>query len=490
MNFASLGIDSDEARGIAADRFQRIVSRGRFVAWIELADYVTFTLMAAAWLKALAPAALAHRFSLTILASLFASAMVYCVFRCFRLYDFSVIRQWKKVALRSVLAGLIALGPFLGPLLTQPDIGDRKAALAAGIAASGFIFVITFRLLIASLADRLQQSGALSRRIYVITDNHDGASALCSGLERWPGNRVVGVWEFAGTTAPVEASLEGALLFLRNNPVDLVILKMKLSPAELLEEAARVLRRLPRTVLLSPSFEGEGQIALTSEGARGDDLGNILLVKLSDRPLAGWRWVIKDVQDRIIALILLIIVAPVLLAIALGLKITDPGPLFFRQKRYGYAGDTFDIIKFRTMRVATAAPEDGPSLTLTTVGDPRVTPIGRILRKTSLDELPQLLNVLKGDMWIVGPRPHSPYAKAGGTIYARAVQEYSARYRIKPGITGWAQVSGWRGPTETLDQLRNRVEHDLYYIENWTMFFDLRILFKTIFCVFSDKNAF
>jgi lipopolysaccharide/colanic/teichoic acid biosynthesis glycosyltransferase len=191
----------------------------------------------------------------------------------------------------------------------------------------------------------------------------------------------------------------------------------------------------------------------------------------------------------LIALLLLIIVLPVMLAIMIGIKLSDKGPVFFRQKRRGFGGNTFDIIKFRTMRVA-ASPSDGQALKLTTRGDPRIFPFGQLLRKTSLDELPQLLNVLKGEMWIVGPRPHSPLAQAGGIVYADAVRDYSARYRIKPGITGWAQVRGWRGPTNTLEQLANRVEHDLYYIENWSAFFDVKILCMTVLCTFGHENAF
>jgi lipopolysaccharide/colanic/teichoic acid biosynthesis glycosyltransferase len=215
----------------------------------------------------------------------------------------------------------------------------------------------------------------------------------------------------------------------------------------------------------------------------------MVLVRLSDRPLTGWRWVIKDLQDRTLALLLLIFVAPVMIGVALAIKVSDPGPVFFRQKRRGYGSETFDIIKFRSMRIA-GNPATANDLRLTVRNDPRVSPIGRFLRKTSLDELPQLLNVLKGDMWIVGPRPHSPLARAEGRIYAEVVQEYLARYRIKPGITGWAQVCGWRGPTDTVEQLTRRVEHDLYYIENWSALFDLKILCKTVTCLFGHDNAF
>jgi lipopolysaccharide/colanic/teichoic acid biosynthesis glycosyltransferase len=213
------------------------------------------------------------------------------------------------------------------------------------------------------------------------------------------------------------------------------------------------------------------------------------MIAISERPLSAWRWVMKDVQDRIIAGVLLLLVLPVMLLIVIAIKISDPGPVLFRQKRLGYGGKTFDIIKFRSM-LTDVDPFNRQTLKLASRNDDRIFPVGRILRKTSLDELPQLLNVLKGDMWVVGPRPHSPLARAGGVFYAEAVREYRARYRIKPGITGWAQVSGWRGPTDTLEQLSKRVEHDLYYIENLSVLFDARIMLKTLLCVFGDRNAF
>jgi lipopolysaccharide/colanic/teichoic acid biosynthesis glycosyltransferase len=245
-------------------------------------------------------------------------------------------------------------------------------------------------------------------------------------------------------------------------------------------------------VLLAPALDDGQDLILNYGGRRSrqiDGVANIVLLKLSERPLAGWRWVAKDVQDRTIALALLIATAPALLTIMLLIKVSDPGPVFFRQRRRGYAGNTFDILKFRTMRID-LEPDETARLKPAIRNDPRVFPVGHILRKTSLDELPQLLNVLRGEMWIIGPRPHPLRAHAGGVMFTEAVRDYAARYRVKPGITGWAQVSGWRGPTETLEQISKRVEYDLYYIENWSPLFDALILCRTLSCVFGHENAF
>ena len=160
--------------------------------------------------------------------------------------------------------------------------------------------------------------------------------------------------------------------------------------------------------------------------------------------------------------------------------------MLFRQRRLGANNLPFDLLKFRSMYLEQADPHGHQ---LTQAGDPRITRVGRFLRMTSIDELPQLINVLKGDMSLVGPRPHPLAASAAGIAYARAINEYPIRHRVKPGITGWAQVNGWRGETTTIEQIRQRVEHDLYYIENWSLTFDLLILGRTVFAVLSRANA-
>jgi lipopolysaccharide/colanic/teichoic acid biosynthesis glycosyltransferase len=163
--------------------------------------------------------------------------------------------------------------------------------------------------------------------------------------------------------------------------------------------------------------------------------------------------------------------------------------VLFRQMRRGYGGQEFEILKFRTMHAgpAEAAPE---ALRLTARDDPRIFRFGKFLRRTSLDELPQLFNVLLGDMWLIGPRPHPPFARAAGRLYADVVANYATRHWVKPGLTGWAQVNGWRGPTETAEQIEQRVAHDLHYIENWSPGLDLRILLRTATCGFVHENAF
>jgi len=251
-----------------------------------------------------------------------------------------------------------------------------------------------------------------------------------------------------------------------------------------LPELIQSLRCLPVRVLLWPGSIGiePGWIAASSH-----TIGDAPLIVASVPPLDGWRWILKDVRDRLLALLLLIVLSPLLLVTAAMIRLSSPGPILFRQEREGYNGRRFMILKFRTMYLTRVTEGE---LKLTAKDDPRIFPVGAILRKTSLDELPQLINVLRGDMWLIGPRPHSPLATAAGQRYSAVVRHYTARFRVKPGITGLAQVNGCRGPTNTVEQIQQRVAYDLHYIENLSLWLDLRILLQTAVKGFVHPNAY
>lgn len=218
-----------------------------------------------------------------------------------------------------------------------------------------------------------------------------------------------------------------------------------------------------------------------------EKIGGVPLLLAERRPLCGWRGIAKAVEDRVFAACALLLLAPLLALIAILIKLDSPGPVLFRQKRYGLNNRLIDVLKFRTMRHDMCDPTASQ---LTRRNDPRVTRIGHFLRRTSLDELPQFINVLLGEMSVVGPRPHATAAKAAGMLYQEAVPNYDCRHRMKPGITGLAQVSGWRGETETLDQIRKRVEHDIRYIENWSLFLDAQIILRTVMGGFTGRQAY
>ena len=216
-------------------------------------------------------------------------------------------------------------------------------------------------------------------------------------------------------------------------------------------------------------------------------LGNVPCLDVFDRPLGDWGPVLKSTMDKCIALIAIVALSPVMAMVALAVKLESKGPIIFKQKRYGFNNELIEIYKFRSMYTDLS---DADAANLVTKGDPRVTKVGRFIRRTSLDELPQFLNVLNGDLSLVGPRPHATKAKAGEDLYEHVVDGYFARHKVKPGITGWAQINGWRGETDTAEKIERRVEHDLYYIENWSLALDLYILAKTPFALLQSENAY
>ena len=216
-------------------------------------------------------------------------------------------------------------------------------------------------------------------------------------------------------------------------------------------------------------------------------IGRNPVVMVREAPLKDWRAFEKGLLDYSVGILALLILSPVLLFTAIAIKLDSPGPVLFRQPRMGFNNRLFLCYKFRSMHHKMA---DLLADTQTSRGDPRVTRVGRIIRKLSVDELPQLLNVLNGTMSLVGPRPHAPNTKAADQLFSEVVQQYATRHRVKPGITGWAQVNGWRGETATVEQIEQRVACDLFYIENWSVGFDLKIMLMTVLREVASRNAF
>ena len=213
------------------------------------------------------------------------------------------------------------------------------------------------------------------------------------------------------------------------------------------------------------------------------DMGGVPVVGLLVTPFEGINGVIKRMSDVVLSVLILLLISPILLVVALGVKLSSPGPVIFRQRRTGLDGEIIEVYKFRSM----TAQDNGPVVQQATRDDPRITPFGAFIRKTSLDELPQFVNVLQGRMSIVGPRPH---AVAHNEQYRKIVKAYMARHKVKPGITGWAQVNGLRGETDTLDKMARRVEYDLEYLRNWSLGLDLLIIAKTVKLMFFDRKAY
>jgi putative colanic acid biosynthesis UDP-glucose lipid carrier transferase len=217
--------------------------------------------------------------------------------------------------------------------------------------------------------------------------------------------------------------------------------------------------------------------------ARVDSIDGLPVVAVCETPFTGMNGLVKRAADLVLAFLILVLISPLLAAIAIGVKLSSRGPVLFRQRRYGLDGRRIVVYKFRTMTVA----EDGDVVRQATRDDARVTPFGAFLRRTSLDELPQFVNVLQGRMSVVGPRPH---AVAHNELYRKLIPGYMIRHKVRPGITGLAQVNGWRGETDTVEKMKARIDCDLRYLRSWSLLLDLQIILKTVAVVLGRRNAY
>ncbi len=341
-----------------------------------------------------------------------------------------------------------------------------------------------------------QQTGLYAPRTVVIGGGPDGARLMArlldSGERRPAGERVRLLGYVDGrptpatdgaSVAPYLGGLAELLALIRCGDVDRVIIALPWSAQAPVLELISQLAECPVQIQLArdPSVE------FVADRRRFDrELLRTGLLHVMDPPLSGLASLVKRAEDLAIAAILLLAALPILAAIAVAIRLDSPGPVLFRQRRTGFNNRDFQMWKFRTMHHHLADPE---ARRQTTHNDPRVTRVGAWLRRTSLDELPQIFNVLRGDMSIVGPRPHAPGTRAGRRVFDQVVGDYAARHRVRPGVTGLAQVRGLRGPTETEDKLVSRVDSDLEYIENWSLWLDLRVLAQTAYAVLRMKNA-
>jgi len=281
---------------------------------------------------------------------------------------------------------------------------------------------------------------------------------------------------------PRLGGLKELLALGRESRIDLVIVALPVTAEQRLSQIVKRLSVLPADIKLPARAT-----SIRFSPKTYSHVGSVAMIDLHDKPIADWGTVSKWVFDKTIAALALILLAPVMAAVAIAIRLDSRGPVLFKQKRYGFNNELIEVYKFRSMYTDLC---DAKAARLVTKDDPRVTKVGRFIRKTSLDELPQLLNVLKGNLSLVGPRPHAVSAKADNRLYDEVVDGYFARHKVKPGITGWAQINGWRGETDTAEKIEKRVEHDLYYIENWSVLFDLYILLKTPVSLLKTENAY
>ncbi len=321
-----------------------------------------------------------------------------------------------------------------------------------------------------------------------------GASELGFQLARsmqaspWMGLKLVGFYDDrsadrinkgSNQAVKIEGGFEQLLMAARKGEIDHVYIALPPRAEPRIAELVSRLSDTTASVHLAYDFGGFDLLR-----AQWSNVGEIPVMSVVENPFYGVDGILKRLEDIVIGSFIMLLIAVPMAAIAIGVKLSSPGPVFFRQRRYGLNGEVVKVLKFRTMTVC----EDGDKVVQATKNDQRITKFGGFLRRTSLDELPQFLQVIDGTMSIVGPRPH---AVAHNEAYRSQIQGYMLRHKVKPGITGWAQVNGWRGETDTLEKMEKRVEFDLDYIRGWHLGFDLRIIFLTIRQVLvGDKNAY
>jgi Undecaprenyl-phosphate glucose phosphotransferase len=402
---------------------------------------------------------------------------------------YDTFEEFKRIGILRTVKCLVLSILLLTACLFVLKVSDNVSRLwLATWSITSAIALCGLRLLTASTVQRLRQSGRLMKNVAIVGASEVGHQLAAKFIRERSGTRLVGIFDErrsrfvkSGNGGTKVHQLPALYELLCRGCVDEIVIAIPShASCRVLELSRRFHPFAVSLRVLAPAGYENFQVL---DSRRYGDIGTF---RVMGKPLDEVAALVKRIEDVVIAGVCLLVTLPLMLLIALCIKLDSRGPVLFRQRRLGANNLPFDLLKFRSMYVEQADPHGHQ---LTQAGDPRITRVGRYLRMTSIDELPQLINVLRGDMSLVGPRPHALAASAAGISYARAISEYPIRHRVKPGITGWAQVNGWRGETTTIEQIRQRVEHDLYYIENWSLTFDLLILGRTVFAVLSRANA-
>lgn len=428
-------------------------------------------------------------YTTAVLSVALVSALAFHAVNVYSIQAFNTpIRQTPKLwlALTLVFAIFISAIFFL-------KVSDSYSRLWLGAwYVLGLLSILFFRFTFATILKGWCREGRIYRRAVIVGGGAEGVEVI-KALKAAEDTdiRICGIFDERGDDR-VPAEIEGypklgnydeLVEFGRVSRIDLLIVSLPLRAEGRIMSVMKKLWVLPVDIRLAAHTT-----KLRFRPRAYSYIGNVPFIDVLDKPLADWDFALKWLFDKSIAAAAILMLSPLMLATALAVKFTSKGPIIFRQKRYGFNNELIEVFKFRSMYTDMS---DATAAKLVTKNDPRVTPVGRFIRKSSLDELPQLFNVLKGELSLVGPRPHALQAKAANQQYHDVVDGYFARHRVKPGITGWAQIHGWRGETDTEEKIQKRVEFDLYYIENWSIFLDVYILFKTPFSlIFNRENAF
>jgi Undecaprenyl-phosphate glucose phosphotransferase len=394
---------------------------------------------------------------------------------------------WQLGRLTLAWCATLAALTMLAFLAKVADSYSRGWAVTwAGLAVSELALL---RLGLSYLIRRWTRQGRLSRTVAIVGAGEWSGQLI--GKLRTDGKEhivIAGIFDDRLNRVPshiggcrVLGTTDDLIALTRTAPIDEIIIALPLRAEGRIGDIVAKLRSLP--VDLRLSIDQIGSFPMRGVG----ETASARTIEILDRPLKHWGGIVKWLEDQILGMLALIACAPLMAVIALAIRLDSRGPIFFVQDRFGFNNQTIRVFKFRTMYVDKA---DASGANRTVRKDPRVTRVGRFLRSFSLDELPQLFNVLRGEMSLVGPRPHALGMKAGERLYHDAVSDYFLRHRVRPGLTGWAQVNGLRGEIDTLDKARRRVAFDLHYIDHWSLWLDLKILVMTVVAMLGRQNAY
>jgi Undecaprenyl-phosphate glucose phosphotransferase len=405
---------------------------------------------------------------------------------------FQLYASWRGESLEKELRKILTAWGTVAVLLLLLGAAIKTTAVYSRLwmsywfAVSG-ILLIASRLALRSLLHWLRFQGLNERRV-IIAGSGELADTVTDRLlnNRWIGLKLLGCFaesdsnlEDRDRRVPVLGTFDRLAEFLDHHQVDQIWLAVPWSQQKIIDQVLYELRHSTVDIHMVPDL-----VSYRLLNTSITEIAGLPVLNLSTSPMHGISQILKLIEDATLSLIILLLISPLMLLIAIGVKLSSPGPILFRQKRHGYDGREVEIWKFRSMRVH---QEEDDKVTQATRNDARITAFGAFLRNTSLDELPQFINVLQGRMSIVGPRPH---AVVHNNYYKHEIEHYMLRHKVKPGITGWAQIHGLRGETDTLEKMRQRVEYDLYYIENWSLWFDLKIIGLTLLNGFVNPNAY
>ena len=406
-------------------------------------------------------------------------------------YSVTALRDYLPILSRILIGwgltiAIVAAGSFFFELET-----DGRRAWLGIMFLIGAAFFILERVILSNLVGRWRRDGRLEQRAVIVGGGEQAAELLAAlGDQSTTNVRICGIFDDRGgdrspdevAGVPKLGTVAELVEFARLARIDILIVALPVSAEGRVLQLLKQLWVLPVDIRISALGS---KLRFTPRSY--SYVGPVPLIDLFDRPIAGWNSLLKRAFDIVIATVALILLSPVMLITAIAIRLGSPGPVLFRQKRYGFNNEVIDVLKFRSMYHHMRDPSAKVAVTK---GDPRVTPIGRFIRRTSIDELPQLVNVLRGDLSLVGPRPHAVNAHTENRLWDQVVDGYFARHKVKPGVTGWAQINGWRGEVDTPEKIRRRVEFDLQYIERWSVPFDIYILMMTPFSLIHNENAY